>query len=479
MFAGDLPDCQVEQVMKKLHSIFLLSLVIHLIYFWIYRDKSTANDYEYYYAQQALGVLGGRGMVNNDDQYAEIEKLHGRFADGGANTPLIQPTNFPGKKMPDDDYHNAYAMPFATWFLALIWKCVPHHFVWPKLIQALISAVMIYPIYGITLRLFNKRAALLSSLLYAIWLPLAYSSTQVSGHPWPAYTQIIAIYLLVRFLRTDRPVYLMLSSMIFAISVMARETLVIFVVTQSLFAIPLFTWKRWLKVFTAVYIVTAVVLGCWLCRNMHSLGKPVLLRTGFYGGILSGISHDDPVKYGKIEPYTFEPKTYTNGTRVHLYGDMSEFWKPVALDLLKHNPKDYLKWSAIRLLKTPFLHTIWGFEILGPTRAEYKKTTGGNFIHYLKDYPVYVAVKILVRLMEVGLVVMSFLVFWIDREKWRESLFIVGCYYVFVLCHAPFDILTRFITPHVWALLVLAAAGISALTEKRKSSLYVQEQQKS
>ena len=338
---------------------------------------------------------------------------------------------------------------------------------WQGFVQAVIGALMIYPIYGIGRRLYEKRVGLLGAWLFAFWLPSAYLTQWVSKEPWEMLFLIPLTWLSLAQWQEPRWHRFVSAILVFVLAVFVRGNMLPFLGMLCVSAIPLFGWRKTLSLAAIGYTALFLALLPWAARNQRVVSVPVFLKGDFYFAVFGGFCQYEP-KYFAISPEN-HPRVRANGKVARTYDNFDVECKPITLQILRDRPLWYAGTVVRRFFWTLFHPLDWGQVHTAASRRSYQdfhQVTGQGRLAYLRDSPGYVLLKTLQRLWEISLVPGALLALWLRHRDWRAWLIIATCYFTFALSYAPIRIEARYIAPHTWSLLLLAAVALTALADR-------------
>jgi 4-amino-4-deoxy-L-arabinose transferase-like glycosyltransferase len=436
----------------------VICLLVRLAHLVLFGDKITVYSYEHSFAIQAMGLLEGRGLVANDVYFKAIEET--QFP---VRPRLLNPDEYPPNHYHADDYYHATDMPGYAWILAGIWWISGDYSFWlVKTIQALLSFLLIFPLCGISKRLFGDRTALITAWLYSFWLPSAYLAQMVSKESWEILFLVLCVHTSLVYLEQGSRRYLVLGALAFVSAVFLRSNLALITICMAGAGVLLFPWRRCLALVTVHILLMAMALIPWVQRNRAVVDPSIGVKEGFYWGIIGGMAGEDPEIQTKL--------TELEGRKVLPDGRPARFQRepPEVPDWTRELLRERWAWYAEmvikRLIETPIYKLDWGYEML-PEEARsvqmFKQKTGGGNMDYFRKYWMAAAFKAACRAFEVSIGLLAILALWIQRRNWGAVLWLAVCYWGMVSVYALIHLEFRYLAPHTWALLVLAASALA------------------
>jgi hypothetical protein len=442
-------------------------LIVRLVYLIGFGDKLTAFGYENGFALQALALLDGRGLETIDSYVAQVDQL--QFT----RLPfLLQPRDYPPPPPNAHGYYHATDMPGYPWILAALWAFTDHPSFWPaKILQALASVLLIFPIWDMARRMLGNRCALLSAWLYALWLPSAYLSQMASKESWEIVFAVLTAWFTLRYFMQGRWWDLALGALSLVLATYLRANLL--VLTAALCGVGLLTfpWRRILTCFIVTHLFLALCLAPWVARNHRWVGPQVGLKEGFYWGILGGLAMHD-AELAKEVSRIEARRTMPDGSPCHGFREPPEV-PEMTQKILKQKTAWYLGLVARRVATAPWFPLDWGYGFFKPevtSLRAFRLATGKGFSAYVTTHPLGLLFKTAARGFEVAVGTLALAAFWFCRTRWRECLWIATCYWVFIGVYAPVHIEFRYIASHTWPLLILTAACLAKLMPKPQNS---------
>ncbi|MCC7518864.1 MAG: glycosyltransferase family 39 protein [Verrucomicrobiae bacterium] len=437
---------------------FAVCLALRLLFLAFFGERLTAFGYEHGFGLQALALLDGRGLQVIDELVLKVDdqQFH--------QLPhLVQPWQYPPPPQGARAYYHATDMPGYPWILATTWRFMRQPTFWPvKFLQAIAGSLLLFPVCDIGRRLLGERTGTIAAWLFALWLPNAYLMQMASKEAWEGIFVVLTAWFALRFMQDGGKRALAMASLCLALATFMRANLMVLTGGICVVGLLCFPFRRVLLCFCVSYLFLFVCLVPWVVRNKRWIGPEVGVKEGFYWGIAGGLAMHDPAlakEVGALETRRVQP----NGQPDDLFREPAEI-RDLTRKVLRNRPGWFLGIVAKNALGAPFCPLDWGHDLLSPEarslRAFHEKTGHGLFA-YLARHPLAFAFKFGTRLLELAVGVMSLAVFWFRRDAWRPLLWVAACYWSFVAVYAPIHMEFRYIAPHTWALLILAAACLA------------------
>lgn len=443
---------------------FVVCLAARLLFFAWFGERLTAYGYEHGFALQALSLMDGQGLRVIDDHVRLVDDQQFR-----ALPRLLQPWQYPPPPAGAYAYYHATDMPGYPWILAAVWFFASPPTFWTvKLIQALASSLLVFPVWNIGHRLFGERAGVFSGWLYAVWLPGAFLAQMASKEAWEAVFAVLTAWFVLRYLQEGGRGSLLLASLSLVCATFMRTNLMVLTGGLCMVGLLSFPLRRVAICFGVTYLFLAACLVPWVLRNKEWVGREVGIKEGFYWGIAGGLALNDralAAKVGRLET----SRRNADGAPRGLFREPPEM-RRLVLDVLRQRPGWYAGLIGGRILAAPWLPMEWGYDLLGREAQSYRAyhlMTGRGRLAYLLEHPFAFAFKFGARAFETLVGILSLAAFWVRRAQWRRLVWVAAGYWVFIAVYAPIHLEFRYLGPHTWALLVLAAACLANLLPGR------------
>lgn len=449
---------------RALWLAVMSALALRLLYLTAFGDRFTAYGYEHGFAISALALLRGDGLLAEDDYTRLVDDLQYH-----SWPRLLQPKDYPSPPDVSTGYYHATDMPGYSWFLAGLWSLFRPPTFWPaKILQALVSAALVFPIWNIARRLFGKRTGMLAAWMYAAWLPFGYLSQMASKEGLESPGVVLSAWLALRFMQDGGKRNLAGAAMAVVASAYLRTNLLVIASGLGIAGLMLFPWRRCVAYLLATHLALLICLAPWVARNHRWVDPHVGLKEGFWWGVLSGMAQEDPAILKRVEALEGR-RVRPDGTPNQLMREPPEV-PEMTKALLRERPGWFLGLIAKRLASSPWYTLDWGFDLLpkeARSYAAFRAATGKGRVSYAMAHPWAAGFKTFSRLAEVAVGLLALAAFWVRRSRWRECLWVAVAYWAFIAVYAPVHLEFRYVAPHSWALLMLAAACLANLVPPR------------
>lgn len=190
-----------------------------------------------------------------------------------------------------EGYLNPYVgTPTAGWppgypfFLGAVFKASGEG-IWQTYAANIVLALLtITVVYGIGLKLFDRRTALVGAAAAAVWPGQIYFTSLTLSEP--LFTFLFALGVLLLVLAPDagawRGALLVAFGLVTGAAVLTRgQALVLLPVALAVWGLAGYRWKPAIAWTMLAAVVAGVCLAPWVARNQRELGSPVLLATNF------------------------------------------------------------------------------------------------------------------------------------------------------------------------------------------------------
>jgi 4-amino-4-deoxy-L-arabinose transferase-like glycosyltransferase len=176
--------------------------------------------------------------------------------------------------------------------LAGLWTVTgQQRYIYVQLVQIAVDSAMVALVFWLCLALYGRRrAAWIAALLYAIFLPLAFTARIPHVDIWAVDFTIVIVALLVRGRAAPRPVpWLLAAGAATGLGVYFRPGLLL---VPVLFALATWPWSRWRGVLRGAgvpLLVAALLLVPWTIRNENVFHRFIPTRIGIGQNLWEGL----------------------------------------------------------------------------------------------------------------------------------------------------------------------------------------------
>jgi hypothetical protein len=301
-------------------------------------------------------------------------------------------------------------------------------------------------------------------------LPFAYLAQMVSKEAGEATAVVLSAWLTLRFLQDGRKLDLAGAALAVVAGAYLRTNLLVIAAALGVLGLLIFPWRRCAAYLLVTHLALAICLTPWVARNHRWVDPQVGLKEGFWWGILGGMAQEDPSLRKQLEVIELR-RVRPDGTPNQILREPPEV-PGMTKKLLRERTGWFFGLVAKRLASAPWYTLDWGFDLLPKEARNYGSfhtATGQGRAAYFMAHPFVAAFKTVARLAEIAVGILSLAVFWICRSRWRECLWVAAAYWVFMAVYAPVHFEFRYLAPHSWALLVLAAACLAKALSSRQN----------
>ena len=419
--------------------IFLISLSVRLIYLIELHAKSPFSGYLYLDAFR----------YNSWAQSIAFGAKH-----------VIEPT---------------FRAPLYPVFLAVIYKIFGPNLFMARLMQMLISALICVMIYFIALKIFNKRIAIISSLLGAFYGPFFYWAGEILIVTLIVFLDLVMLLILLYAFDKPKKLYWLLGGVVLGLSSITRPNVLIFIpwVIVLIFLMNKFKQTRTTKKLRFVYMLCflagiIVVISPVTISNYATANDFVLISSqggiNFYMGNNPDADGKTAQPPGIVETHgeflddawlvsvKFAEETAGESLKP---SQVSRFWYLEGLKFIIENP---LEWFKLMCKKFAYFWT--GVEITNNEDVYYFT----RFSHILRLLMWHKGLAfpfgIICPLALVGII--------ISRKFWRKLLLLYGFIFFYMVSVMLFFVCARYRLPVVPILLIFAGYTINYWIEKLK-----------
>ena len=228
---------------KKITSLVLITFVIRVAAIFILGRHINPEVWEY--DAIALNILSGKGYV------------YGHF---NTNCYLYGPAIL------------------YSYFEALIHFLTNRNYLIMELIQAVIAALSVIPLFYLAKRIFNEKTAIISALLYCLHPGLVVYAGKIHELFLVTFFILVILYLLIRF--ENKAWSMVLVGLLMGLGILLRATLICIIPSYFFYLI---LKKRGLKkailsVLT-IALLAAIVISPWIYRGYKLYNRFIFIST--------------------------------------------------------------------------------------------------------------------------------------------------------------------------------------------------------
>jgi len=278
-----------SSIWLALVAIFLLALALRAA---VYFQDSKPYNFSGLVAVQAEMA---RNIVDHGKWFVVNQKATTFLNDQeNARRKLIDPeeldfSRFDRQGSLEPQVHQ---MPGVSVILAGFWWLTGHHsYAAIQWLQLLLDAGMVLLIYWIARKLRAAPwAALLASLLYAVWPGAILVAKRPTLDTWAGFFVIVsvAIFLYARE-RATKLGPLVVLGLVTGVGIYFRPFILLLPILLALVATPSGGWRRRLSWMAVPTVVALVILTPWTVRNYYEFHRFIPTRTGLGEAALEGL----------------------------------------------------------------------------------------------------------------------------------------------------------------------------------------------
>jgi 4-amino-4-deoxy-L-arabinose transferase-like glycosyltransferase len=245
--------------------------------------------------------------------------------------------------------------------LAGIWTVTgTERFIYLQALQLLIDSCMVFLIYWLAVKLFERRLiGLCAAGLYALYIPAILIARVPHEDAWAGWFTITAFAIVVKASDSSKPVrWLCALGVLLGIGAFFRPNVILLPIGLALALTPWSGWQRALRFAVIPSVIAVILLVPWTVRNYNIFHTFVPVRTSFGWSMWGGLG-ELPNSFGDTGTDT---NIVTTVLRVHpTYAIGSpEFDKVLegkSFSTIETHPFFYLRLVGTRLLHSTVLPT--------------------------------------------------------------------------------------------------------------------------
>jgi hypothetical protein len=268
-----------------------------------HHDHRTHQDepgYGITFALHAHNLLKGRGLVIHDEQNRSATAYE--HLQGSARGRLLEFDEIPVLEPSRGFYPDDYEAPGYMLWIAAVWKLFGVEQFYPvRLLQAVLSSLMVWPIFQVGRRLFGERVGLAAAFLWAVFLPEARLAVMTLRESWLTWAGILAFWAVARSsagpaLSRRWVAWAALAGAFGALAAWMRGSAIVYLPFVLAGAAVWMGAKSATKVGAVAMAVS--LLGVFpIAKRNHDLFGRWELRGWFHYALLSGLCEGDPSLY--------------------------------------------------------------------------------------------------------------------------------------------------------------------------------------
>ncbi|MGB8656324.1 MAG: tetratricopeptide repeat protein [Candidatus Zixiibacteriota bacterium] len=372
-----------------------------------------------------------------------------------------------------------FRAPLYPTFLAAIFKVFGYDLFLARFMQILVSALVCVMIYFVALRIFDRRIAIISSLLGALYGPFLYWAGEISFVTLIVFLDLVMLLILLNAFDQPRKLYWLLGGVVLGLSSIARPNVLIFIpwVMVLIFLMNKFRetspTKKARFVYAVCFLAGAFVVISPVTISNYVAAKDFVLISSqgginFYMGNnpdADGKTAQPPARvatHGEFldDAYVASVALAEEAVGVPLKpSQVSQFWYAKGVKFILDRPGEW-----IRLMGRKLAYFWTGVEVTNNEDTYYFTRFSSVLRLLLWNEGVAFPFGIICPLALVGIVV--------SRKSWRRLLPVYGYLFLYMVSVVLFFVCGRYRLPVLPILLVFAGYTIHYGVERLKARQY-------
>lgn len=399
------------------------------------------------HAEVARNILNGNWFqINQHHLQFTLEECRSRGA-------LIDPSDFPApaneELSPLFEEEPGYGL-----LMAAVWKVTGLHQWWPiRVLQVLVDLVMCWLVFQIGRKMFDERAGLVASLIYACFIPGIELVVRPHRDIWVTFLFIFTVYQLI-VLRDSKKPWLQILSIGIATGVVAwmRSTVLLYVILMAPLLFVVRPGREAFR-FSAILIAAfALTFSPLIIRNYLVFDKFMATRGVFWHSFWAGVGQ-------MPNPYNLQDDDETI-VRFAQSLDSTAGRQTIAYEQV-------LRAEAFKFVRE---HPVWYATSIVRRAIVFVAPKIGREMFFQPLLPKHVTGTLNLSVSKIALLGIDLLVtclflagIWLKRSRWKEML-VVGYPYLYTLATlAPFYLVGRNIMNVYFVVILFASAALSSL----------------
>jgi len=363
-----------------------------------------------------------------------------------------------------------------------------YRFIYLRVIQSVIDSLGCIIIFLLGRELFTRRIGLIASAIYAVFLPLAYLSTNIVQDALMPFFVLVSFYFFIRAVKTNKILFYILSALFTGISCYFQPSTVFLPLLYGLglliYKIRKYNYREQIlnaiKMTSIMFIVLLAIIAPWVIRNYHVTGALTInLRITTWSAIWEGAGEfkDNPLGAQFSDGFALVTAQQELGHDVELGSpEFDSVFKDKVINSVKEHP---LWWLGAFVRRFP-LTIVYGFHIgleqkcpdnLNITECRQLNTNWVDYIAALKDgkllkfaitHPYGTFYWGPVLAFAVIPVLLSVAGIWVMRKNWRTLILIATLPAYFSIVHMAIVVtgMGKSLLPGSIAYVILTAVAV-------------------
>jgi len=317
-----------------------------------------------------------------------------------------------------------------------------------RIIQSLLSALVILMVYYLGKKIFNANAGIFSAMITAVYPGFIGYSGLLLPQVLSMFLTTLFIFLIIKFNSNMKLWLSLVLGFIAGYSSLVRAELFLFW-TIFLLTMPFIANynKRLIKFLIMIFITMCFVISLWTIRNYRVFGKPILISVHYGDLIWYSTWKGEWLEYRDEEPYV------SIGRGLGQVEAADAYFK-AGINNIKEHPFIYLKMCIKRLYR---------FWLTGHSNIFYFMR--GSFLNYLREKAYFIFfIKLIMLFLNVSLILLGFLGIKIAYVNFTEKRKILSCILLpilfFVTLHFFLFATPRYAIPIMPFIIIFSSCGI-------------------
>lgn len=352
-------------------------------------------------------------------------------------------------------------------FLAAIFSIFGHNYLAVRIVQSIVSSLLVVVVYWITCRITNEKTALLASLLVAFYPAFTFYSGILLSETLSTFLLAISLMFLFQTIKYKSVLWAVTAGCGMGVCILCRSEMLLF----PFFLIILLPClkkgnnikKENVKLYSIFLLATILIITPWIIRNYVVFHKFMPVSAGGKASLWLASHPDDLVEWD----FDSEPlKSLSVGVDL----DKADTWIKLDEILFKEGIKNitlhpfiYIKLSAKRFFR------FWVASHSNKLAGLHYSFNQSIQLHYYKVF----LLKIILLIINIGLLIIGLVGFFIEKKSWRLFLPVILLIIYKTIFHMAFPATPRYQIPVMPFVLIFSAIGIVRIIEisiaKRKN----------
>lgn len=246
-----------------------------------------------------------------------------------------------------------YLHPLYPYLVGLIYTIFNANIITILLLQAILGAASVVLIYQIGLKAFNRGTALIASLIYSLYQPAIYFTGTFLGVTVTIFLLLWGIYYFLDNYNDNRSYIWIICGFIFGLAVLSRFTIVLCLMSLSLYFILQKRWKESVCLLLGCsFVFIPVAIHNYLAEKQFLLftshGGVTFYHTNHHG--CGGFPEFGEFRIGNVETIhkvSIDLARKESGKMLSS-AEVSNFWYKKTMEFIKQYPFEFLNFLWLR-----------------------------------------------------------------------------------------------------------------------------------